>query len=131
MTNRKTPKGLDISLWIAQVILSLGFTWAAYMKLLSPAGKLAAMWPWTAGNFTLVKITGIVDLLAGIGLILPWLLRIKPVFTVYAAYGTILLMIAASVFHISRGEASQIGINVFFMALAVFVAWGRRKELKS
>jgi putative oxidoreductase len=73
-----------------------------------------------------VKLTGILDLLAGLGLVLPGLFRIQPKLTVYAAYGIIALMIAASIFHISRGEASLIGVNIFFLAVAAFVAWGRR-----
>lgn len=130
MTNNQQPsRALNIALWAAQGLLSLTFIWAAYMKLLSSADQLAAMWPWTAGNAALVKITGFIDLAAAFGLILPMLLRIKPVLTVYAAYGSILLMIAASIFHISRGEASLIGINIFFAALALFIAWGRRKSI--
>jgi hypothetical protein len=127
-TDQKISKGLNVALWVAQGLLSCSFIWAAYMKLLSPSGELAAMWPWTAGNPLLVKMTGMLDLMAGTGLILPWLLRIQPKWTVYAAYGTILLMLAASVFHISRGETSQIGINIFFAALAVFIAWGRQNN---
>lgn len=127
MTKPQSSKALNVALWAAQALLALTFAWAAYMKLFSPAGRLAAMWPWTANNETLVKVTGIVDLAGGLGLVLPMLLRIRPVLTVYAAYGVILLMIAASAFHISRGEASQIGFNVFVAALAAFIAWGRRK----
>ncbi len=61
-----------------------------------------------------------------IGLVLPVLLRIRPVVTVYAAYGTVVLMITAAVFHIVRGEISQIGINILFAALAALVVWGRK-----
>lgn len=129
MTTQATPsKALNITLWICQVLLALTFIWAAGMKLVSPADKLAAMWPWTADNVTLVKVTGIIDLLAGLGLVLPGLLKVQPKLTVYAAYGTILLMIAASVFHISRGEAGQIGFNIFVLVLAAFIAWGRGKK---
>ena len=75
-----------------------------------------------------MKLTGVLDLLAGIGLVLPALFRIQPKLTIYAAYGTIVLMIAASVFHITRGEVSQIGVNIFFAVFAVFIAWGRQKK---
>lgn len=122
-------KIMHVSLWIAQIVLATGFIWAGAMKLFTPADKLAAMWPWTAGNGALTKVTGVIDLLAGIGLVLPALLRIRKEITVYAAWGTILLMIAASVFHISRGEASLIGVNIFFAVMAVMVAWGRRSWL--
>lgn len=124
---------MNIALWSAQIILAAGFVWAASMKLFQPAGKLAEMWPWTAENPVLVKVTGILDLLAGIGLILPGLLSLRkedsffPKLTVFAALGTVALMIAAIAFHVSRGEASLIGINVFFAIVAVFIAWGRTR----
>jgi hypothetical protein len=48
--------------------------------------------------------------------------------TVYAAYCTIALMTAAGIFHISRGEASQIGVNIFFAVFAVFIVWCKQKK---
>jgi len=125
---QEKSKVMNILLWIAQVILAGTLIWASAMKLFLPASQLAAMWPWTAEHSGLVKLTGVLDLLAGIGLILPALLRIQPRLTTYAAYGTVLLMIAASVFHITRGEGSQIGVNIFFAAFAVFIAWGRQQK---
>ncbi len=130
MTNKQTnTRVLNILFWTAQSLLAITLLWASVMKLFQPAATLAEMWPWTADNPGLVKLTGILDLLAGIGLIVPALLRIYPKLTVYAAYGTIALMIAAAVFHIVRGEASQIGVNVFVAALAGFIAWGRTKKV--
>lgn len=127
MKNEQKPsKAINITLWVAQVILAASFIWAASLKLFQSADKLAQMWPWTAENPGLVKLTGVLDLLAGLGLVLPMLIQLKPKLTVYAAYGTIALMIAASIFHITRGEASQIGINIFFFLVSVFIAWGRR-----
>lgn len=127
-SEQKKSKTMNIVLWIAQVILAGSLIWASSMKLFQPADKLALMWPWTADNTALVKLTGVLDLLAGIGLVLPELLRIQPKLTIYAAYGIVVLMIAAGVFHIIRGEVSQIGINIFFAVLAVFIAWGRQKK---
>lgn len=124
---QKASKTMVVFLWIAQVFLSACLLWAVYMKLFHPADKLAAIWPWTAEHPVLVKVTGVIDLLAGIGLVLPGLLRIQPRLTFYAAWGVIALMVAASVFHIARGEAAQIGINVFIGMVAGFVVWGRRR----
>ncbi|MBN8680222.1 MAG: DoxX family protein [Chitinophagales bacterium] len=59
---------------------------------------------------------------------LPSILRLKPQLTVYAAIGLVLVQLLAAIFHLSRGESSAIGVNVLFMALAVFVAWGRAKK---
>lgn len=128
-SEQKTSNAMNIIVWIAQIILAVSLIWASIMKLFLPADKLAEMWVWTAGNANLVKLTGVLDLLAGIGLVLPSLLRIQPKLTIYAAYGTIVLMIAASIFHISRGEASQIGVNIFFAVFAVFIVWGRLKKV--
>jgi DoxX-like family len=84
------------------------------------------MWPW-AGQVPalLVKFTGFVDVLAAIGLVLPALLRIQTKLTPIAAIGVMVLMAVAGVFHIARGEASVIGVNLGFAAIAAFVAWGR------
>ena len=97
-------------------------------KLLLTVDTLAEMFPWAADHPVLVKITGVLDLLAGVGMLLPAILRIQPKLTVYAAVGTIALMIAASIFHILRGEY-QIEINIFFGILAIFVAWGRTRKV--
>ena len=128
MTNeQKISKTISIILWAAQVILAVTFVWAGAMKLFKPEGL---PWQWIKENPGLVKATGILDVLAGIGLILPTLLYIQPKLTIYAAYGTVALMLAASIFHISRGEASQIGFNIFVALTAIFIAWGRQKKVQ-
>lgn len=121
----RTPKTLHVILWIAQGLLALTFVWAGFMKIFSPEDLPFA---WTKDNATLVLFTGIIDLLAGIGIVLPALLRIKTKLTVLAAYGIVALMVAASIFHVARGEAGDIGFNVLIAFIAVFVAWGRRKK---
>ncbi|MBL7933453.1 MAG: DoxX family protein, partial [Bacteroidia bacterium] len=109
----KISKTLNVVLWLAQALLAATFFWAAYMKLFSSPEQLANMWPWTAHNSGLVKFTGVIDLLGGLGLILSGIFNVWPKLTVVAAYGSIALMVSASVFHISRGEGSQIGFNIF------------------
>lgn len=120
-------KTLNILLWTAQAVLSLSLIGTTFTKFfLSPAG-LAEMFPWTAENRTLLLLTAIIDLLLGLGLILPEIFRPKSKLTVLSAYGLAVLMICAGIFHISRGEVSDIGVNIFFLLLAVFVARGRQK----
>ncbi len=127
MTSSNTPsKALHYSLWTAQVLLSASLLWAAGMKLFQPIEKLSAMWPWTGQvSPAVVTFTGLVDLLAALGLVLPMLFSIRPKLTGIAALGLVLLMICATVFHVLRGEVSLIGANIVFSALAAFVAWGR------
>lgn len=119
-------KTTHILLWIAQILLAVTLIWAAFLKLFQPISELEKMWSWTGEVSPLFVIfTGIVDLFGGLGVIIPALFRFKPVLMAIAAFGIVLLMISAIVFHICRGEASQIGFNVIFGLIAAFVAWGR------
>jgi hypothetical protein len=130
MTNQEKPsKSLHIILWVAQAVLAATIVWAAMMKLFDPIEKLSAMWPWTGQiPILLVKLTGVIDLLGAFGLILPALLRINPKLTPIAAVCIIILMVCASTFHLMRGEASVIGVNIVFALIAAFIAWGRFKK---
>ncbi len=127
MADQHNPsKTLNITLWIAQILLAATFIWAASMKLFQPIEKLSAMWPWVGQvPVALVNFTGVIDLLGALGVILPALFRIRPKLTPITAVAIIILMICASVFHIVRGEASVIGVNVIFALIAAFIAWGR------
>ena len=122
-TDRKKSKTTNVFLWIAQGLVAAALVWAGTMKILQPQ-KLP--FPWIQEHPQLAWITGIIDLSAGFGLVLPILTGVKPRLTLYAAYGTILLMIAASIFHISRNEAKDIGFNIFIIGLAIYIAWGRK-----
>jgi len=132
MTNQqKSSKAMNIILWIAQVFVAAGFIWVAAIKLFQPIEKIAAMWPWTGEVPSLmVRLLGVVDLLGGLGLILPSLLHIKPRLTAFTAIAIIALMVCAGIFHIARGEAAVIGVNIFFAVIAAFIAWGRLKISK-
>ncbi|BAV06774.1 integral membrane protein [Filimonas lacunae] len=98
--------------------------WAGATKIFKPE---SLPFPWVKDNPALVLLTGIIDVLAGVGILLPAALNIRPKLTIFAAYGIIALMTAAIVFHISRGEGHDIGVNIFILLLAVFVVWGRGK----
>lgn len=123
---QKTSNILNIFLWIAQVLLAITFIWTGVMKLFMPDDL---PFPWVKDNPDLVVITGIVNLLGGLGILLPTLLRVQPKLTIFAAYGIIALMFFAIIFHISRGEAKDIGFNIFMLLLATFVAWGRHTKV--
>jgi uncharacterized membrane protein YphA (DoxX/SURF4 family) len=129
MTLQQPSKPMHIALWTAQVLLAATLIWSGSVKLARPVAELAAMWPW-AGEVpvAVVKLTAVVDLLGAIGLIFPALFRIQPKLTPVAALGIVVLMICAAVFHIARGEASSIGVNVVVGAIALFIAWGRFRK---
>lgn len=125
----KTSKAMNISLWVAQIILAVAFGMAGVSKSFSPIPELAAqlVWPGDIPEF-LVRIIGISELAAAVGLVLPALLRFKPKLTVWAAIGLVLVMVLALIFHIARGEMFAIPINLGFGLVAAFIAWGRTKK---
>lgn len=118
-------KSWNAALWLIQILLSVIFIWAGTMKLFKPS---ELPFSWVKDNLLLVKLTGGLDIMAGVGLIMPSLLRIQPQLTVYVAIGVFLLMMTACVFHLSRGEGSDIGFNLFVAFLALFIVWGRLKK---
>jgi hypothetical protein len=71
-------------------------------------------------------VTAALDFLGGVGLVLPAITRVRPELTHPAALGCALLMVAAIIFHVSRGEGSDTPFNFVLLALCAFVFWGRR-----
>ena len=127
---KSSSKGLHITLWIVQVLLGAMFIMAGGMKSFQPIPELAKMLPWAgAVPSGLVRFIGLSELLGGLGLLLPSLLRILPNLTPLAAWGLALIQVLAALFHISRGESSVIGMNLVLLLLAVFIAWGRTKKV--
>jgi hypothetical protein len=127
---QKSSKALDVCLWTAQIILAIFLLMGAVMKFM-PIEEIARMMPWTGEiPAPLVRLLGLTDLLAAIGLVMPAMLHTKVYLTYWAAIGSVVLMLSAIIFHVSRGEASVIGFNVFLFIVALFIAWGRwRKPL--
>jgi uncharacterized membrane protein len=72
-----------------------------------------------------VKTIGVLEILAAIGLIVPALSGVAPVFVPLAAVGLALVMFGAAVLHARRKEIPNIFIALIILALAAFVAWGR------
>lgn len=127
--DQKKNKTIHILLWILQGGLAAMFCMAGLMKAIQPVEALAESLPWVASTpLILVRFIGISELLGGIGLLLPAILRIKPFLTIWAALGLGIVMLLAALFHGSRGEFEAIGFNLFMVAIALFIAWGRSKK---
>jgi uncharacterized membrane protein YphA (DoxX/SURF4 family) len=120
-------QAVHIGLWIVQGLLCLTFAGGGLWKLTMPIPELAAKMPWmgqVAPSF--LYATAVFDILGGLGVLLPSLTRIKPGLTPLAAIGCAALMVAAIVFHFSRGEGANTPFNFVLIALSLVVAWGRR-----
>lgn len=115
---------LNIVLWVVQALLGLLFLWAGGIKLVLPLEQLAgpvALPGW------FVRFIGVAELLGGLGLILPGLLRIRTGLTPLAAAGLVIIMIGAVGITLSAGgqAAAMAVIPAVTGLLAAFVAYGR------
>jgi hypothetical protein len=124
-----SPKGFNIALWSVQGLLALTFVGTGLWKLATPIPELASQMPWMGQvSPAFLQATAALDLLGGLGVLLPSLTRIKPRLAVLGALGCVGLMAGAIIFHVQRGEAANTPFNFFLAALAAFVAWGRLRK---
>jgi DoxX-like family len=113
------------TLWIIQGLLALLFLFAGGSKLFMPADALAKMAPMLSVSF--LRFIGVCELLGGIGLILPWLLRIQPVLTPLAAAALVIIMIGATVISLMIAGVAMAITPLVVGLLLVFVAYERRR----
>jgi uncharacterized membrane protein YphA (DoxX/SURF4 family) len=117
---------MNIALWIAQALLAAIFLFAGGMKLVVPIEEMTKQMPIPLPGWFL-RFTGIVEVLGAIGVILPWLLRIRPALTPLAAAGLVIVMIGATVYTLAAGDFASAPIPLVVGILAAFVAYGRRR----
>jgi hypothetical protein len=119
---------MNLTLWIIAGLLAAGFLVAGANKLFIPQEKLAKA---PGGGWVLefsagfVKALGAVEILGAVGLILPALLDIVPILVPLAAVGLALIMVGAAIVSFRRQEFKHVLLNLTYLALAAFVAWGR------
>ena len=129
---------MNIALWVAQSLLALVFAYSGGYKISLPKEALIKAGQTGVSLFPepVIKVTAVAELLAVAGLILPRATGIAPVLTPVAACGLMIVMVGAILSHsqllradlaAGRGkrEAGNLALNVFLLALCVFVAVGR------
>jgi uncharacterized membrane protein YphA (DoxX/SURF4 family) len=116
---------MNITLWILQVLLAAAFLAHGLLFLFPPADIAVQM------NATLPRwfqlFLGIAEVAAAVGLTLPGLTRVKPWLVPWAAAGVIIVMIAATIWHMWRAEYSSAAATFVLLGMAVTVAYLRFK----
>ncbi len=113
-----------VAYWIVAVLLALMFLFSGGMKVLRSRAQLVPMMAWVETMpMPAVRAIGVVEILGAIGLVLPPLTGIAPALAIVAAVGLAVLQVLAAAFHVSRGEASTIGLNVGLVVLGAAAAW--------
>lgn len=122
---------MNLALWIVAGLLAAIFLLSGVGKLFIPKEKMvgmlaAARW---AEDFSpgAIKAIGALEILAAAGLILPAAFDIAPVLVPLAATGAVLLFVGAVVTRLRSSHVTNATIvpDLVYLAMAVFVAWGR------
>jgi uncharacterized membrane protein YphA (DoxX/SURF4 family) len=115
---------MNMALWIVQALLAALFLFAGGIKLVTPMEEMMKQMPLPLPDW-FVLFTGVVEVLGALGLVLPWLLRIKPALTPLAAAGLVIVMIGAAVYTWAAGDVASALIPLLVGILCAFVAYGR------
>ncbi|MBB5868123.1 putative membrane protein YphA (DoxX/SURF4 family) [Allocatelliglobosispora scoriae] len=120
---------MNLFLWIVAGLLAVAYLFGGGLKVILSKEKIAAFGPsarwvedFSAGS---VKAIGALEVLGSVGLILPAALGVLPVLTPMAALGLAMIMVGATITRIRRGEFTLMAVDLVYLALTAFVAWGR------
>jgi hypothetical protein len=122
---------VNVALWSAQVLLAVVFAGSGVAKSTMSKERLLATGQTGAASFPMpvVRFTAAMELLAAVGLTLPWATGIARVLTPMAAVGLGVVMIGAAGSHIRLREARNTAANGVLFALCLFVAINRFGQL--
>jgi len=111
------------TLWMIQALLALLFLFAGGAKLVMPVAELTKQTPMLSGSF--LRFVGVCEVLGGLGLILPGLLRMHQWLTPLAAACLVVIMIGATTVTLMIGGGVTALFPLVTGLLAAFVAYER------
>lgn len=118
---------MNRALWILQIVFGVYFVAIGVLHFIVPDGLPETLaWMYDLSD-TLHVISGLAEILGGLGLILPAVTGIMPKLVPLAAAGLMLVMVGAVIYHLGRGEVLNIVLNLVMIALLGFVAYGRSR----
>ena len=117
--SRKTDRLLWTLQWLLALFFALG---SGAPKLFLPLDTLPMPLPLPE---LFLRFVGVAEVLGGLGLVLPGLLRIRPGLTPLAAAGLVIIMIGAVVVTLVGGMLAVALMDLVVALLAAFVAYGR------
>ena len=113
---------MTYALWITQGLLAALFLFAGGVKLTMPIEELTAQ---VGLPGALIQFISVAEVLGGLGLVLPGLLRIRPGLTPLAAAGLAIIMAGATALGLASGDAVATLFPLVTGLLTLFVAYGR------
>ena len=116
---------MNVALWVLQGLLAVVYLLHGWLFLSPPAKMVEQMNAALPRAFQV--FLGVAEVLAAIGLTLPGITRIRPRLVPFAAAGLMIVMVGATVFHLTRGEYSSAATTAVLLAAVTFVAYMRWK----
>jgi uncharacterized membrane protein len=120
---------MNIALWIVAGLLAVVYVGSGGLKVLASKQWIAGTGPaagWTEDfGPAAIKVIGVLEVLGGLGLALPAVVGIAPDLVPVAALGLVMIMVGAVVTRISRREYKLMLLDMVYVVLLAFVAWGR------
>jgi len=118
---------MNTVLWVLQGALAVVFAGSGLAKIALPQERLSTM----MGDFLdqipapAIKLLGVAEVAAGVGLIVPPLVAIAPILTPLAGIGVLAIMGGGVIIHGRRREYPNVAVNVVLAGAAAVVIWGR------
>ncbi|HEY1495984.1 MAG TPA: SRPBCC family protein [Candidatus Solibacter sp.] len=112
------------TLWTLQILLALLFIFSGAMKLITPVAEMTKD---VALPGAFLHFLGVAEILGGLGLVLPGMLRIRPALTPLAAALLAFIVAAATVITLAAGQGAIAILPFVTFLLTSFVAWGRSR----
>ena len=119
---------MNVALWVVTGVLATALL-VSTSKMWVPRERIASLGSATEWVLDFspgaLRAIGTLEILAAVGLILPAVLDIAPVLVPVTATCVALLFVCAAVMRLRRGERLTVLGDVVYLAMAVFIAWGR------
>jgi uncharacterized membrane protein YphA (DoxX/SURF4 family) len=121
---------METGLWITQLSLLIIYgLYGIYKSFFTARVRKSMRWAETRSD-ALIRFIGVMELLGGLGVVLPMATGILPGLTPLAALGLTLIQIfAIFTAHLPLKEYRIIPLNLYFMAMSLFVLVGRWQVL--
>lgn len=122
---------MNVALWICQFLLAAVFLGSGVLKATMSKERMLETGQTGVKEFSLpvIRLIAVSEVLAGVGVVLPWLLDVARVLTPLAAGWLAIVMIGAGVAHGRLREPRSVAVNVVLFAVCVFVVVGRFADL--
>ena len=116
---------MNFLVWVVQVLLAVAFLAHGWLVLAPPPEIGALMLESYPRSFWI--FLGVAEIAAAVGLTLPGATRVMPWLVEWAAAGVMIVMIAATIHHLRRGEISSSIITLVLLMMARFFSQRRLK----